>query len=137
MYFSHFYRKSSNKTRPSIIPEFLIIPSFCNILLHKNLKNQPFWPLKINEKYQNPRVLFEDLRDPILQCHYWSISVNLSISSEVHTWANNNKDSILGGDISTVPTQYKMPIINLTSSKLTSIPCGANSLSRSIVDNEG
>ena len=28
------YRKSSNKTRPPIIPEFLIIPAFSTILLH-------------------------------------------------------------------------------------------------------
>ena len=25
------------------------------------------------------------------------------------TWANKSKDSILGGDISTVPTQYMIP----------------------------
>ena len=29
-----WYRKSSNKTHPPMIPEFLIIPSFWNFLLH-------------------------------------------------------------------------------------------------------
>ena len=56
------YRNTSNKTGPPILPKFIIIPSFCIIILHENLKNQPFWPLNIDEKYQNPQVLFEVLR---------------------------------------------------------------------------
>jgi len=51
----------------------------------------------------------------------------------VITWAIRRRDSTLWLLISTVPTQYKIPITNCTSSNVNESPWGASSLSRSTV----